>query len=71
MVSSAEEEKAMHEWVRGQVYKLCIDAQGTHVMQKYVKVFPEKKREFVIDELLDNEIIIKVSKNSYGLAVMK
>lgn len=40
-------------------------------MQKYVKVFPEKKREFVIDELLDNEIIIKVSKNSYGLAVMK
>ena len=41
-----------------------------HVMQKLVKVFPEEKREFFVKELLDKEIIIKVSKNSYGLAVM-
>lgn len=55
----------------GKVVKLCMDQQGTHVMQKYVKAFPEEKREFVIDELLENEIVVKVSKNSYGLAVMK
>jgi hypothetical protein len=71
MINTPEEEKALHECVKGQVVKLCLDAQGTHVMQKYVKVFPEEKREFVIDELLDKEIIIKISKNSYGLAVMK
>lgn len=34
-------------------------------------MFPEEKREFFIKELLDKEIIIKVSKNSFGLAVMK
>jgi len=71
MVSTIEEEKALHECIQDQVVKLCMDQQGTHVMQKYVKAFPEEKREFVIDELLDNEVIIKVSKNSYGLAVMK
>mmetsp|Transcript_12342 Transcript_12342/g.14104 ORF Transcript_12342/g.14104 Transcript_12342/m.14104 type:complete len:128 (-) Transcript_12342:981-1364(-) len=71
MVSTVEEEKALMECVENQVVKLCMDSQGTHVMQKYVKVFPENKREFVIDELLYNEIIVKVSKNSFGLAVMK
>ena len=54
MVSSIEEEKAMQEWIKGQVYKLWMDAQGTHIVQKYVKVFIKKKREFVIDEPLEN-----------------
>jgi hypothetical protein len=38
MVSSSEEEKALHACVQGQVVKLSMDAQGTHVMQKYIKV---------------------------------
>lgn len=38
MANTIEEEKAFHECLKGQIVKLCMDSQGTHVMQKYVKV---------------------------------
>lgn len=41
MVDTPEEEKALNECVQGHVVKLCMDSQGTHVMQKYVKVTPK------------------------------
>ena len=51
MANTIEEEKALHECLKGQIVKLCMDSQGTHVMQKYVKVL-----------LLNYKLIIGISR---------
>jgi hypothetical protein len=39
MMSTLPEEQALFDCLQGQVVKLCMDPQGTHVMQKFIKVY--------------------------------
>lgn len=57
--------------LRGNVFKLATDAQGTHVIQKVFEcdTFKRENSDFVFDEIRDH--FIEVCKDKHGLVVVK
>jgi len=69
LVNLPEEEEQIKDCIRGKVYSLALDQQGTHVVQKVITSFAESKWEFVFDEIYEN--FIELAMHNHGLCVVK
>lgn len=64
-----EEKKIVIEGVRGKVISMCLDPQGTHVIEKMISVFEEEQIDHIYDDIINN--LIMLANNANGLCVVK
>lgn len=66
-----EEEVFIMEALKGHVYALSIDQQGTHVIRKVLECssFDVARKHFIFDEIFEN--LHQLSTNKNGLCVIK
>lgn len=60
-----EEEEFFEVALQGEVAKLAVDQQGTHIIQKIIVSFAEKNKQFIFNEITKGFML--VSSTSHGL----
>lgn len=66
---SEPEKKIIIEAVREKVLFLCLNAQGTHVIEKMLNLFEEWRLQHIYETIIKNFLFL--TNNSNGLCVIK